>query len=510
MDFAACLPGYQGDDEGRKFYGDFHRQLQAFVFSAPKTSLVVPRDHAKSTLFSQITVVWELIRSRGKHRILLTSATLDLAKENCGKIREILEGDLILDGRRYPLARLFPFAEPINVRDGMGPVAKFNVVGRSGIGKEASVFTGAPGSNLAGKRPTYIVFDDITNEKNVYTREQRQKTCKFVDQAEALAYSADTPMRMVSTFWHPEDATTYVGRRKGWVQQIHDIYLDKDPRRSLPGENRPTICPAFINAEEANDKEMAAISSGNYSFFASQYRLRPQAAEDPLFTEEMWTHALSRRVSKDILPKYGAAFLLWDPVATVGTAIAGMDRNGITVVRAIPASMLPWSVPDPRRNIFLPVFTCEIAGGADQALAQIEEWVESKRWPTLKSIWIEEVVAQTFLTPWAKQRGRLNSVQVRGQKIPNQDLTLRLAGIQTALREGYFVVPHDMEGGELFQRRFLAFPGDYDDIPASVALLSSHFERFGRLPGDEGPAPTPIPYERRTDVPRPAADTVVF
>lgn len=509
VDFAACLPGYQGDDQGRKTYGDFHRGLMRFVLSGRATSLVVPRNHAKSTLFSQILVVWELIRSRGKHRILLTSATLDLAKENAGKIRDILSDDIILDGHRVPLASVFPWVRPINVRDASGPVARFNVEGRSGIGKEASIFTGAPGSNLAGKRPTYIVYDDITNEKNVYTREQRQKVCKFVDQTEALAYSKDTPLRMVSTFWHPEDATVYVGKRAGWIQQIHDIYVDKDPRRSVHGERRATICPAFINAEEANEMEHAHASSSNYAFWASQYRLRPQASEEPVFTEEMWTFALSRNISKDILPGQGGTFLLWDPVSTMGNATKGMDRNGITVVRAIPSSLLPWPTPDPRRNTFVPIFTCEIAGGADQALEQIEEWVAAKRWPNLKSIWIEEIAAQVFLGPWAKSRGRLGSVVVRGQKIPAKDLTLRLDGVKTAMREGYFVIPHDMENGELFRRRFLVYPGDYDDIPASVALLSSYTERFGRLPGDDSPPPN-LPYELGGPGPRPRGPEVII
>lgn len=457
--------------------------------------MVVPRNHAKSTLFAHIGAAWLLLRTMGRARILLGSATLGLAKLNCGKVRDILEGDIVIGGERRPLAALFPFVRPDNRLGKSGSSAGFNVAGRRGVGKEASVFVGAPGSNLAGFRPTHAILDDITNEQNCRTRERRDQVIQFVIQVEALMYSATSPIWMLSTPWAPGDSTDFIASRPGWRQLRQDIYLDGEPRRSLPGERRPVCCPSFINEEEANEMEMTAIATGRYAFFSAQYRLRPMASEEPLFTEEMLRFACSKGIKAAQIKGAHPCFLLWDPVSTIGEGAKSIDRNGVAVVMAVPAGALPWAVPDPGRNVFLPVFTGEIAGGADNALAQIEKWVAANRWPNLRSIWIEEAFSQTFLTPWAKQRNKVGTVNIRGQRIPARDLTARLSGLQTAIREGYFVIPDDCEGRDLLLQRLGHYPvADFDDLPASLALLSSHFERRGRLPGDE---PPPLPtYEQ--------------
>lgn len=496
VEFGRRLPGYQGDEEGRKQFGPLHEEGAAFLRAHPRASLVWPRNHAKTTLFDQIEAAWTLVRERGHSRILLASATLALAKQNAGKVREILEGDIILDGRRLPIARLWPWAAPVNARNSVGPCGSFNIRGRKGPGKEPSVFTGAPGANLAGSRPTKAILDDVVNEQNSRTREQRERAIEFLAQVEALMYNAASPISMVSTPWAPGDLTDHVASRRGWRQMRRPLYTGPpDPATGL----RPTVCPSFINSEEAAEMERVAREAGRYAFFSAQYLLEPMSGDQPLFTAEMWSHAQSRGITARSLPA-GPDFLLWDPVARVEGG-AGLDRNGIVVIRAIPAQLLPWSVPDPRRNVFAVLFANEIAGGADDALREIEDWVSQKRWPNLKSIWIEEVVAQTFLAPWARQRGRLGGVVVRGQKIPRQDLTLRLAGIQTAIREGYLVIPADCEGAALLRKRLLEFPvSDYDDVPAALALLSSHIERFGRLPGDEGNPVIATPWHLRANL----------
>jgi hypothetical protein len=505
--FARAVPGYQGDVHGRKQFGDFHRKLVDEARSSTRVSIVVPRNHAKTTLFSHLLVAWEVIRSRGAVRCLIGSATLALAKANAGEVRRILEGDLLLGGHRVPLVRVFPWAAPINPRRSEGPTASFNIVGRSGLGKEPTLFTGAPGTNLAGTRPNLIILDDIVNEQNSRTRERREQGVQFIAQVEALAYDAQTPIRMVSTPWANGDATDHVRTRPGWKQLRHPIYIGPpDPATGL----RPTVCPSFISPEEARDMETTARAMNRFAFFSAQYLLEPLSSDDPLFTNEMLGFARSKGVALDALPTRGASdFLLWDPVATVEVGASGIDRNGLVVIRAIPATLLPWAVPDPSRNVFFPVFAAEIAGGADAALHEIERWVQAKRWPLLKSIWIEDVAAQIFLAPWAKARGRIQGVSIRGQKIKGHDLMLRLSGLQTAIREGYFVIPQGFEGQALLEKRLLEFPvGDYDDLPAALALLTSHIERRGALPGDD--PPVPFPYERGGPGNRPGPDVIVL
>ena len=109
IEFGRCLPGYQGDEAGRKQFGPLHDEGAAFLAAHTRASLVWPRNHAKTTAFGHIKGAWTLVRGRGRTRLLLGSATLALAKQNAGQIRKILEGDIILDGHRLPIASLFPF-----------------------------------------------------------------------------------------------------------------------------------------------------------------------------------------------------------------------------------------------------------------------------------------------------------------------------------------------------------------------------------------------------------------
>lgn len=492
----AWAVGYRGDEWGRKRYGEFHGNLAAEVRGHLLASVVVPRNHAKTTLLSQVLTAWEICRDpRGRHRILMASATLGLAKENAGQIREILGGDIEIGGLRVPLATVFPWAAPVNPLGSRGPCASFNVVGRSGPGKEPTVFTGSPGTALAGRRLTGAVLDDVVNEQNCATREQREKVIAFIAQVEALRYDRDhTWIRAVSTPWAPGDLTAHLASRPGWWQTRHPLFVG--------GRRDETVCPAFITPEEGREMEETARATGRYAFFSAQYLLEPMSSDAPLFTAELW-HAVHRPgLVCGALEKY-PAILLWDPVASI-VAGSGIDRNGIAAVRVVPAHKLPYEVPDPRRNVFVPIFTGEIAGGADDALREIEAWISERRWPNLAAVWIEEVAAQSFLAPWAKERGRMDGVRVRGQKIPAKSLTLRLAGLQTAMREGYFIIPDDCEGAGVLRERLLSYPvADYDDLPAALCLLSFHWERRGALVDDAGEPPPRIPFELGGPGPQP-------
>ena len=92
----------------RKRFGNFHREMLAHVHSQTKTSTIVPRGHAKSTLITVVDTVHHLLHNP-ESRNLLASATLDLARKLVGEVRDRLNGDLeILPGLYMPLREVFP------------------------------------------------------------------------------------------------------------------------------------------------------------------------------------------------------------------------------------------------------------------------------------------------------------------------------------------------------------------------------------------------------------------
>ena len=118
--------GYKGTTDGRKQFGEFHRRMIDHVYSKARSSTIVPRGHAKSTVISVIDTCWHLLR-QPESRNLIACATLDLAKKRCGEIRDRLNGDLeIIPGLFVPVREVFPWLSPSGDLRRSGPTEAFN------------------------------------------------------------------------------------------------------------------------------------------------------------------------------------------------------------------------------------------------------------------------------------------------------------------------------------------------------------------------------------------------
>lgn len=457
--------GYTGDAGGRKIFGEFHERMLAHTESAPRTSTVVPRGHAKSTVISIIKNCHRLLHDPSA-RILIACAGLDLAKKLVGEIRDRLNGDLELTPGLYvPVCQAFPWIAVQGDRRRSGPIESFNITGRTGRGREPSVFAASVNSNLAGNHPTHATIDDPANEQNSRTFARRQKVIEFIEQLEPLMYAPDSPIDHIGTPWAFHDVTHYLGDHPNWKQFRFGCY---DGTK----EDRGALCPAYYTREELETKQ-AGVSK---QFFAAQYLCEPVPAEEALFDDSLIIAA-----SQDMKIPDGPEILLWDPVGRVD-GIEG-DLNGMLVVKVLTAQSLGLKGFDKDRNIFIPCLAHEVRGGADAAACWIENELIPMR-PELKAIWVEQVAAQGILAPWLEERGRLNGVKIRGHKIPPKALSYRLQGLQTAIRKGYMILPKHFTGRDLLVKRMVEFPlGDSDDLLAALALLCTHIERKGNMPG---------------------------
>ena len=461
--------GYNGDATGRKVFGPFHRAMLEHTLSAPRTSTVVPRGHAKSTVISVIKNAHALFRDPSE-RILLGCAGLDLAKKLVGEIRDRLDGELeLLPGIFISFREAFPWVAPVRTPGGKrsGPTEAFNIEGRAGRGREPSVFASSVSSNLAGNHPTRATIDDPANEQNSRTFARRQQTIEFIQQLEPLMHSPSSPIDHIGTPWAFHDVTHYLGEHAGWTQFRFGLYDGKDGG---------VLCPSFLTAEEAD----RIASSVSRQFFAAQYLCAPIPAEEALFDDDMIRASTSGDLTLSALPA-GPEVLLWDPVGRV-TGNEG-DKNGILIVRVIPAAVLGFAGFERDRNIFLPVRAHEVSGGADAAAAWIEN-IAIKEHPLLQTVWVEKAAAQSIIVPWMEERRKLGGVKVRPHKIPHTSLPFRLQGVQTAFRKGTLQLLPEFPGRALLIKRLTEFPlGDTDDLLAALALLSTAIDRKGNVPG---------------------------
>ena len=481
--------GYKGV-AGRKEFGQFHYDMLAHSKSRPRTSTIVPRGHAKSTALTVIDTCHDLlINPAGRN--LLASATLDLAKKLVGEVRDRLNGDIELaPGLFLPVREVFPWLAPTGDRGKSGPTDKLNITGRSGTGREPSVFAASVESNLAGNHPTRAVIDDPVNEQNSRTHARRVKVKEFLETLEPLMYAPDSPIIHIGTPWSFSDVSHTLSEKEAWSQFRFSVWDGSNPDTGErdgagPGPDGAwPLCPSFLTAEEIFEKQETL----SRQFFASQYLCQPIPAEEAIFDPALLAAATHTYATAADVPA-GPEVLLYDPVARISGATG--DLNAIIIVRILPAGQLGLKGFPADRNIFIPIYAHEIAGGADLAAQHIESLCAER--PALKSVWIEQVASQSLFGPWLEERGKIKGVRIRGQKIGTSSLPFRLMGLQTAMRKGYVIFPDKFPGSELLRRRFTEFPkSESDDLVSAAALLSTHLERRGTLPGlDSG---VPLPY----------------
>ena len=475
--------GYQGEPKtARKQFGSFHRRMLEHVHSQSKTSTIVPRGHAKSTLITVIDTCHHLLQ-HPESRNLIACATLDLARKLVGEIRDRLNGDLeILPGLLLPVRDAFPWlALQGDVRKS-GPADQFNIAGRAGKGREPSVFAASVESNLAGNHPTRAVIDDPANEQNSRTYVRRQKVIDFIEALEPLMYSPDSPIDHIGTPWAFQDVTSFLSRREDWSQFRFGVWdgvnpVTRRPDKEGPGPNGTwPLCPAFLTADEISEKQRSL----SRTFFSAQYLCEPVPAEEAIFEPGLVDAATDPELTLKRLPD-GPEILLYDPVARIDGTQG--DLNGIVIVRVLPAHKLGFKGFAPDRNIFIPVKALEIPGGADAAACWIED-VGVPAHPLIKSIWIEKVASQSLFAPWLEERGKIKGVKIRGQKIGNSSLAYRLMSLQTAMRKGYLVLPNEFPGRDTLVQRLIEYPlSNSDDLISALGLLSTMVERRGELPG---------------------------
>jgi len=473
--------------ERRKRFGNFHREMLYHVHSSVKSSTIVPRGHAKSTLITVIDTVHHLLHHPDS-RNLLASATLDLARKLVGEVRDRLNGDLeLLPGLYMPLREVFPWLALVGDLKKSGPVDQFNIVGRTGKGREPSVFAASVESNLAGNHPTRAVIDDPSNEQNSRTYARRRKVIDFIEALEPLMYDSTSPINHIGTPWAFQDVTAFLEGRDDWNQfrfgvwdGINEETGKADGKGPGPDGGWP-LCPSFLNASEIVSLQLNLTKT----FFAAQYLCAPIPAEEALFEPLLLEASTDLDCALDKLPD-APRILLYDPVARLDDK-AG-DLNGIIVVKVIPAHALGLRGFEPDRNIFVPVEAIELPGGADSAVSWIESVGVPKHKPELRSLWVEQVAAQSLFKPWLEERGKIKGVTIRGQKIGNASLSFRLMGLQTAMRKGYLRLPPEFPGRDLFVQRLIEYPlSDSDDLISALALLSTQADRRGTLPGLEMP-----------------------
>lgn len=171
----------------------FHQEIVQ-ALESPRLVVVAPREHAKSTLINVVTTLYELYTQKFRYQLFVGDTSSQAQGNLAAVIREI--------ENNRELREDYGNLKPTNVaRDKWTNSA---IVTTTGIKIEAL----GVGGKIRGRRhlqfrPDRIVCDDIENDENVATKEQRQKLESWFFSALLSALDKDRGrLRVIGTILH--------------------------------------------------------------------------------------------------------------------------------------------------------------------------------------------------------------------------------------------------------------------------------------------------------------------
>ncbi len=178
-----------------------HQELFVMLESASRRrgirlAVAAPRGHAKSTIVSLAYILWCICYGKEPF-IVLISNTLDQASDALSHIKTELQGNPRLLGD-FPDACEPPGSLPPAPRWRRDEIITRNGVKVTALGAETKV----RGRRHHEHRPTVIVLDDIENEVEVRSADQRKRKEDWFNKAVLKAGTSHTNVIVVGTILH--------------------------------------------------------------------------------------------------------------------------------------------------------------------------------------------------------------------------------------------------------------------------------------------------------------------
>lgn len=237
-----------------------------------RLAIAAPRGHAKSTIVSLAYLLW-CICYRTEPYIMLISNTLDLSSDFLSQIkRELQSNERLLED--------FPeVCEPLGSQPGAPRWRRDEIITRNDVkvtalGAEKQI----RGRRHHHDRPTLVVLDDVENESEVRSDEQRRRKREWFDKAVLKIGTSKSNFIVVGTILHYDALlANLIDPRKnpGWTGKKFQAVLSWSTRPELWARWESI----YFRREQYNEEDG---SQGARKFFENS---RSDMLED---TEVLW------------------------------------------------------------------------------------------------------------------------------------------------------------------------------------------------------------------------------
>ncbi len=278
----------------------FHKEI--LKLAADKTirrlAVVAPRGHAKSTTINFTFVLWSACNKQ--HRFcVIVSDTYTQSEEFVNALKDEFENNIILRWLYGDLVSEDWRSGEFVLSTGIKFIAKGSGMKIRGIRHRAT-------------RPDLIVFDDIENDENVESAEQRKKLYKWFTKAALQALSRDGRAILIGTILHFDSLVNKVALKKdvfvSWETRIYyAIVTDSRGRQHALWPEHMDLAKLISIRDNPKDPEYIGSIT-----FAQEYQHKPFDEEDAIIQPD-WIR-WAERAPED--SRIAASVLTVDPAAS--------------------------------------------------------------------------------------------------------------------------------------------------------------------------------------------------
>ena len=264
-----CVP------ERREELCKFHQEGLEFVQGGRKKKLILwPREHLKSTLFTQGEVTRRLLLNPNL-RVLINSSKVDLARGFMGAIKGYFRSMVLVD--------LYGALLPGTKETGKfkNNLEELTLTSRTDFTlKEPNITCSGLDATKTSQHYDLIIHDDLVTRENVSNFQQMEKVWKVWQDSLDLLMKPHGEMWVIGTRWHPldlygrviEDHVDPRCRKNGFAHVAFDCECSFDVTlRTLKNEDGSYIFPTHFDDRVAG--ELLRLK-GRYEFSA-QYLNNP-------------------------------------------------------------------------------------------------------------------------------------------------------------------------------------------------------------------------------------------
>src|SRR3990167_1485487 len=242
----------------------FHREVWSMYCSEhPQCAVAAPRGSAKSTNFT-LAYGLSVALWREQSYIIVLGSSEEMAAESVGEFSfELHENDDII--REFNIKRFITDTKTdliVECQDGY----QFRILGR-GPGQKIR------GRKWRGKRPGLLLFDDVEDDEQVETKEQRQKFLHWFFRAAKQCVRLDGKCRGHGTILNEDSMLANLMKNPEWLTKVYRAHKSFDDFSEL-------LWPDRLSEEVLRAKQRELVAAHDAAGYSQEILNDPQDNSD--------------------------------------------------------------------------------------------------------------------------------------------------------------------------------------------------------------------------------------